>query len=405
MLTIKIDFVSFFLIFVQMNTAMEEAWVRYKHHLAWSLIGRTTREQQLDHVYQLLVHPDENKRWRLSVSEFLDISVVELHPEWPWDYDGLSENPNLTWEIVQKSPHQPWNYYKLTIHPCVTWKIIMDHPELPWKFSLFVRNPNATWEILQQHPEIEWNYSLAAESHHIVTWEIVCSHPEIKWNYSALSRNQNITWSHITSRPPKFWECTSWNYTRCMEQTVTPKELKRYHATWTIRDLFQNFQETWYNIVDNFRGSHIWDIDRLMRNPHFTWETVWQVPTYNYSHPTAKQFLGIKYIRSNVNLDIEHDFHHFEPYLTRAEYDHYSCENPGIRYDQLQTLIHNKNMDETSFSVWMYLSCVLGHRYSFERLRFVHKWNSHALFQELFQYYFHPTRYIIFKHHGHFEVM
>lgn len=32
----------------------------------------------------------------------------------PWDYKGLSENPNITWEYIESNPDKPWNYANLS---------------------------------------------------------------------------------------------------------------------------------------------------------------------------------------------------------------------------------------------------------------------------------------------------
>ena len=53
-----------------------------------------------------------------SVSWF---DYIKLTPEKEWDYDDLSLNPNITWDIVSTNPDKPWNYSWLSRNPNITW--------------------------------------------------------------------------------------------------------------------------------------------------------------------------------------------------------------------------------------------------------------------------------------------
>ena len=35
-------------------------------------------------------------------------TLLSLYPAKPWDWYGLSCNPNITWDIVQANPEKPW---------------------------------------------------------------------------------------------------------------------------------------------------------------------------------------------------------------------------------------------------------------------------------------------------------
>ena len=43
--------------------------------------------------------------------------LLQLYPDKPWDWAGLSQNPNITWEIIQAHPDKPWDYDGLSINP------------------------------------------------------------------------------------------------------------------------------------------------------------------------------------------------------------------------------------------------------------------------------------------------
>ena len=45
---------------------------------------------------------------------------VQANPDKGWNWQWLSRNPNITWEIVQANPYQDWNWYGLSINPNIT---------------------------------------------------------------------------------------------------------------------------------------------------------------------------------------------------------------------------------------------------------------------------------------------
>ena len=43
-------------------------------------------------------------------------TLLKFLPNKPWDYDWLSGNPSINWEIVRNNPEIPWNYDCLSIN-------------------------------------------------------------------------------------------------------------------------------------------------------------------------------------------------------------------------------------------------------------------------------------------------
>ena len=47
----------------------------------------------------------------------------------PWDWRGLSMNPNITWEFVEDSIDKPWDWWRLGMNPNITCEIIINKIE------------------------------------------------------------------------------------------------------------------------------------------------------------------------------------------------------------------------------------------------------------------------------------
>ena len=48
-----------------------------------------------------------------------------------WNWDSLSRNPNITWDIVETNPDTPWNWYALSSNPNITMDIVKTNPDKP----------------------------------------------------------------------------------------------------------------------------------------------------------------------------------------------------------------------------------------------------------------------------------
>ena len=44
----------------------------------------------------------------------MTLEWVEKYPYKPWDWSGLSRNPNVTLEIIEKYPDKPWSWKGLS---------------------------------------------------------------------------------------------------------------------------------------------------------------------------------------------------------------------------------------------------------------------------------------------------
>ena len=42
---------------------------------------------------------------------------MEQHPELPWDWDGVSQNPNITFKYLEQHLEKPWNWDWLSENP------------------------------------------------------------------------------------------------------------------------------------------------------------------------------------------------------------------------------------------------------------------------------------------------
>ena len=51
-------------------------------------------------------------------------TLLKLLPTESWNWQGLSCNPSITWEIVQNNPKKPWDWNWLSRNPAITCEIV-----------------------------------------------------------------------------------------------------------------------------------------------------------------------------------------------------------------------------------------------------------------------------------------
>jgi len=62
--------------------------------------------------------------------EFLKFVCDNLDKNW----DGISSNPNITFEIVEAHPDKPWDWEGLSLNPNITFEIVETYPDKPWNW-------------------------------------------------------------------------------------------------------------------------------------------------------------------------------------------------------------------------------------------------------------------------------
>ncbi len=66
------------------------------------------------------------------------IKLLHLFPNKPWNWTGISDNPNITWDIVKDKCYNQFNWNMLSLNSNITLDIIRDNPVYKSHEYLFV---------------------------------------------------------------------------------------------------------------------------------------------------------------------------------------------------------------------------------------------------------------------------
>jgi len=76
---------------------------------------------------------------------------VKAHPDKSWDWEGLSRNPNITFEIVKAHPDKSWSWYDFSSNLFkLQNKLIEEKAKKEW---LAVNKIKKNWAIVFWNPE------------------------------------------------------------------------------------------------------------------------------------------------------------------------------------------------------------------------------------------------------------
>ena len=84
---------------------------------------------------------------------------IEDNPDKPWNWNGISYNPNITMEIIKANPDKPWDWIGISYNPNITMEFVEDNPDKPWDWSGISYNPNITMEFIKANPDKPWNWN------------------------------------------------------------------------------------------------------------------------------------------------------------------------------------------------------------------------------------------------------
>lgn len=206
--------------------------------------------------------------------------LLRYFPDKPWDWNHLSQNPSVTWDVIQKHLDKPWNWYYVSLKHSVTWDIIQQNPDIPWHWKNISGNPSITLKIVQQNPDKQWYWTTLSENPSVATPEIVRQNPGERWSWSTLSRNSSITCKFVTENLDKPWSWFRLSSNPSINCEFIQQNLDKAWSWWEIS---KRPSITWDFLKQNLNRR--WSFHYLSYNPSLPWKLVQQNPnkTWNWS--------------------------------------------------------------------------------------------------------------------------
>ena len=85
-------------------------------------------------------------------------SFIEDNMDKPWDWDGISCNPNITMAEIKANPDKQWRWDWISGNPNITMEMINANPDKPWYWDAISRNPKLTMDFIKSNPDKPWDW-------------------------------------------------------------------------------------------------------------------------------------------------------------------------------------------------------------------------------------------------------
>jgi len=67
-----------------------------------------------------------------------------------------NEFDDLIMKFINKNSYRPWNWYGISKNPNITMNMIKENMDKPWNWYGISKNPNLTMDIIETNPHKEW---------------------------------------------------------------------------------------------------------------------------------------------------------------------------------------------------------------------------------------------------------
>ena len=124
----------------------------------------------------------DNRPWNWqSLSIISKIQFIEENISFPWDWNLVSQNKNLTVEFIKKHMDKPWDWQEVSTNI----KLTTLDPDIPWSWSGLSLNKSLTGEMFLKHVDKDWNYDRLSLGR--LDINIINLFPDKPWKWKFLS--------------------------------------------------------------------------------------------------------------------------------------------------------------------------------------------------------------------------
>lgn len=223
-----------------------------------------------------------NWNWnRISSNPCITWDIIQNNPHEMWDYNGISENKNIIWDNILSSRYKPWNTSILSSHSCITWDIIQStHDKYYWNSKHVTINPNITPDIIFENLDYPWDYTQITKNPNIHLEDILELH-----NRDFLTLENKICMFYMSCNP-----------------NVNLDIIQEYNnLNWDPYCVSFNPNVTWDIVIDN--PQYPWDTNGLALNPNITWDIVEQYPNGPHDKKNHNNsFWNYKFLSRNKRM-------------------------------------------------------------------------------------------------------
>jgi len=226
-------------------------------------------------------HMEKIDTYEISRNSAITWDIVSANPEFPWNMDGLSCNPNITVNIITENPQPPWGnwiLHKLAYNENIPISNILNLAKESGKdLSLIYKKLSLRYDIsidiMNQYINENWDWEVLYPDDSRITWDDIFNNPTYPWNWENLQYNDDFPWNRVAE---------NWN--------IISKYIDGEQISFSD-DIPWDYV---FNASEPLPGVS-WKRSYLSSRPDLTWETVANNPRprwgkWSWEHISANNF-------------------------------------------------------------------------------------------------------------------
>ena len=106
---------------------------------------------------------DRYRKWKIAREGSELGKLIKANPDKPWNWSGISSNPNITLDIIKANSDKPWDWSGISYNPNITLDFIKANPDKPWNWSeisqnKFIYNNHVCQRLMKKDIAIKRNF-------------------------------------------------------------------------------------------------------------------------------------------------------------------------------------------------------------------------------------------------------
>ena len=94
---------------------------------------------------------------------------ISCNLEYPWEWDSISNNPNLTIDMISENPLEDWNLHFISYNSNIKMNDILNNVKMPWNWGHYNSNNNImlniTIKILLDGNDKNWYFNFICDNY------------------------------------------------------------------------------------------------------------------------------------------------------------------------------------------------------------------------------------------------
>ena len=215
---------------------------KYDSIIPWDYQGISANPNLTIRDVEQFYEKKEDLDWfEISKHPNINMDCITSHRHFPWNSKGMSLNSNIPYYIVETHPFTQWDYDNLSLNPSIDMFDVRRNLTKPWSWNNLSSNPNIYIQFIRKFIDRDWNWFLLS-SNPAITFKMMKENNDLPWDPKGISLNPNLTFDDISKNQQIKWDYENlcMNHFTYERNIFYRKKLKEYMMACKIQKFWRS---------------------------------------------------------------------------------------------------------------------------------------------------------------------